>query len=90
MKEITVKNQFNNDVTISLIGTFKIETLDKEYIIYSIVDDNNLNENGEIILGEVIREGSDIKVLGIKKEEKELVVAYYNEISEQLGDENDG
>ena len=44
MKEITVKNQFNNDVTISLIGTFKIETLDKEYIIYSIVDDKMIND----------------------------------------------
>ena len=38
MREITVKNQFNNDITISLIGTFKIDALNKEFIIYSLTD----------------------------------------------------
>lgn len=87
MTELTVKNQFNNDVTISLIGTFKIESLNKEYIIYSLVDDNKDNSEGEIILGEIIRESNDIKVLGINSEEKDLVVAFYNEISKQVGED---
>ena len=87
MREIIVKNQFNNDITISLIGTFKIETLEKEFIIYSLTDDNEENPEGEIILGEILREGNNIQVLGIEKEEKDLVVAFYNEISKQIGDE---
>lgn len=87
MREITVKNQFNNDITISLIGTFKIEPLEKEFIIYSLTDDNEENLEGEIILGEILREGNNIQVLGIESEEKDLVVAFYNEISKQIGDE---
>lgn len=90
MIELTVKNQFNNDITISLIGTFQIPTLEKEFIIYSLVDDNPDNTEGEIILGEIIRENNDIQVLGIESEEKDLVVAFYNEISKQIGDEVNG
>lgn len=90
MTELTVKNQFNNNVTISLIGTFQIPQLEKEFIIYSLVDDNTENIEGEIMLGEIIRENNDIKVLGIESDEKDLVVAFYNEISKQLGDEENG
>lgn len=87
MPEITVKNQFNNNITISLIGTFKIPILEKEFIIYSLVDDNPDNLEGEIMLGEIIRKNKSIQVVGIESEEKDLVVAFYNEISKQLGDE---
>lgn len=87
MTELTVKNQFNNNITISLIGTFQIPSLEKEFIIYSLVDDNEQNKEGEIMLGEIIRDNNDIQVLGIESEEKDLVVAFYNEISKQLGDE---
>lgn len=87
MTELTVKNQFNNSITISLIGTFQIPSLEKEFIIYSLVDDNPDNPEGEIMLGEIVRENNDIQVLGIESEEKDIVVAFYNEISKQLGDE---
>lgn len=90
MTELTVTNQFNNNVTISLVGTFQIPKLEKEFIIYSLVDDNPENIEGEIILGEIIRENNNIKVLGIESDEKDLVVAFYNEISKQLGDEKNG
>ena len=76
MREITGKNQFNNDITISLIGTFKIEALNKEFIIYSLTDAIDENPDGEIILGEIIRENNDIQVLGIEKEEQDLVQKY--------------
>lgn len=90
MTELTVKNQFNNDITISLIGTFKIDSLNKEFIIYSLTDTIEENLDGEIILGEIIRENDNIQVLGIAKEEQDLVVAFYNEISKQIGeDENE-
>lgn len=90
MIELTVKNQFNNDITISLIGTFKIAALNKEFIIYSLTDTIEENPDGEIILGELIKENDNIQVLGIEKEEQDLVVAFYNEISKQIGeDENE-
>lgn len=89
MRELTVKNQFNNDITISLIGTFKIDALNKEFIIYSLTDAIDENPNGEIILGELVREENNIQVLGIEKEEQDLVVAFYNEISKQIGEDED-
>ena len=49
MREITVKNQFNNDITISLIGTFKIDALNKEFIIYSLTDTIEENPVEEVV-----------------------------------------
>ena len=51
------------------------------------MDDDSNNSNGAMLLGEVVRNGDNIEILGILKEEKDLVVAYYNEISTQLGGE---
>lgn len=74
-------------VEISSIGTFKVPDLNKEYIMYSLIDNNENNIDGKMLIGEVIEEDNAKKIVGIKPEEKELVVAYYNEISTQLGGE---
>ena len=81
------KNDKGEYINISLIGFFRVPTLDKEYIMYSLINENNNSDMGAVILGEVVREDEDIKILGIKSEEKDLVIAYYKEISEQLGGE---
>ena len=86
MKDIKYINEKGEFITVSLIGFFSIDDLQKEYIIYSITDNNPNNEYGKVLLGEVIRNNNEIKILGIKKEEKDLVVAYYNEISNQIGE----
>lgn len=86
MREINFKDDNGNNMNISLIGFFKIEELNKEFIMYSLLDDNDSNNEGHVILGEVLREEDDIKIVGIESSEKDLVVAYYNEISQQLGE----
>lgn len=86
MREINFKDDNGNNMNISLIGFFKIEELNKEFIMYSLLDDNDSNNEGHVILGEVLREEEDIKIVGIESSEKDLVVAYYNEISQQLGE----
>lgn len=54
--------------------------------MYSLMDDDVNNENAGVLLGEVVRdEDGNIQVLGILSEEKDVVVAYYNEIADQLG-----
>lgn len=58
--------------------------------MYGLVDDDITNENGHVLLGEVIRKEDSIQVLGILPAEKDLVVAYYNEISNQVGGEYNG
>lgn len=83
MKEIKYKNEKGEEISISNLGFFTIPDLEKEYIMYGITEENN--ELGKVLLGEVIRDGNTIKILGILESEKELVVAYYNEISNQIG-----
>lgn len=81
------KNDKGEYINISLIGFFRVPDLDKEYIMYSLINENNNSDMGAVILGEVVREDEDIKILGIKSEERDLVIAYYKEISVQLGGE---
>lgn len=87
MGSIKFRDSDGNNLDISVIGYFKIAELEKEYIMYAAVDDNLDNEDGHVLLGEVVKEGTDVQILGILPEEEEIVVAYYNEISKQIGDE---
>ena len=75
MKEITFKDSNGTTMNISVIGFFRIPELQKEFI----------NDEGHVILGEVIRENDEMKILGIESGEKDLVLAYYNEVSNQIG-----
>lgn len=87
MKDITYKNEEGNIITISVIGFFKVPELEKEFIMYSFTDDNINNENGLVLLGEIIKEEDTIQILGIESTEKDLVLAYYNEVINQIGEE---
>ena len=89
MKEIIYKDKNGNNVTASVLGFFKIEELNKEFVMYSIVDDNVEEDDCVILLGEVVRDDDDVQILGIDENEKDLVVAYYNEIASQIGGSND-
>lgn len=87
---IKVKDQNGNKVEVSMLGMFRIPDLDKQFIMYGLIDDDPYNENGGVLLGEVIGEGENMQIVGIDSDEKDLVVAYYNEISKQVGeDENE-
>lgn len=86
MKEMRINDANGNQVNVSVIGMFRIPDLEKEYVMYSLMDDDVNNENAGVLLGEVVRdEDGNIQVLGILSEEKDVVVAYYNEIADQLG-----
>ena len=89
MKEIIYKDKNGNNVTASVLGFFKIEELNKEFVMYSIVDDNVEEDDCVILLGEVVREDDNVQILGIDENEKDLVVAYYNEIASQIGRSKD-
>ena len=86
MKEMKIYDANGNQINVSVIGMFRIPDLEKEYVMYSLMDDDVNNENAGVLLGEVVRdEDGNIQVLGILSEEKDVVVAYYNEIADQLG-----
>lgn len=86
-KEIIVKNENQEDVEISVLGGFGIEELKKEFIMYSIINKDDNSDQGLVLIGEVVRDGDNVQILGIKEEEKELVSEFYNEIANQLGKE---
>ena len=85
MKDIVYKNEKGEKINISLLGFFKIDQLGKEYVMYSMVNDDDNKDTGYVLLGEVVRNDNEIQILGILDSEKELVTAYYNEISNQIG-----
>lgn len=87
MENIKYRDSQGNNLDISVMGYFKIDELEKEYIMYAAIDDDLDNDEGHVLLGEVVKDGDDVQVLGILPEEEEIVVAYYNEISKQIGDE---
>jgi hypothetical protein len=88
-KEITIKDENQNDIVISVLGEFKIDALEKEFIMYSIVNMDEDVTDGRIIIGEVIRDNDNVQVVGIKEEEKELVLAFFYEITEQIENEDE-
>lgn len=87
-KDIQVKNENGDIITISCLGMFTIPDFEKKYIMYGMVNDNPNMDMGAVMLGEVIeQEDGQIQVLGIEEEEEPIVVAYYNEIKNQIGGE---
>ena len=82
-------DQNGNVMNIEAIKIFKIDELGKEYIIYSITDNDDSNPDGELLFGEIIRNDDSIQILGILPNEENIVIAYYNEIKNQLGGSNE-
>ena len=89
MKEISYKYENGKTMNISVMGFFRIPELEKEFVMYSFIDDDSSNDEGLVLLGEVLHENGDIQIVGIEESEQEMVVAYYNEISEQVGGSED-
>lgn len=89
MKDFNYVDSKGNVMNVSVMGFFRIPELEKEFIMYAFVDDDENNSDGRVLLGEVIRENSDMQILGIESSEKDLVVAYYNEVITQLGGNED-
>ncbi|MBQ8659948.1 MAG: hypothetical protein IJ475_03840 [Bacilli bacterium] len=88
MKDMKITDAKGNSVNVSVIGRFRIPDLYKEYVMYSMLDDDPYNENGGVLLGEVlVKDDGTYEVTGILNEEKDVVLAYYNEIAEQFGGE---
>ena len=86
-EHVTIQNEQGENINITVIGTFEIPDLKKEYMMYSMEDENEENGLGAILIGELLKDEDKIKVAGVPEEEKEMVVAYYNEVSEQMGGE---
>lgn len=76
---IVIKDENDNDLTVELLLSFKLEELGKEYIVYTINDDN-VSEDVTVLISEIAYENGIQKIVPIKEEEKEMVLAFYNDI----------
>ena len=64
---------------VTYLATFKIDILNKEYVMYSLESDIN-----EILLGELIDENGIKKVVGVSSEDEDIVSLYFDEIIKEM------
>ncbi len=76
---IVVKNNNNETMTIELLLDFKIESIGKEYIVYTI-NDNDESETVNVIISEIKYDGEIPVVVPIKEDEKEMVFLFYDRL----------
>ena len=60
-KELIVKDDNQNDIEISVLGEFKVDSLEKEYIMYSIISSDENIKDGRVLIGEVNRDENVLK-----------------------------
>ncbi len=77
-------NENGEEIRVEVILSFSIEEFNKNYIAYTINDDDSL-ETAVVLINEVDIETN--KLLPIKFEEKEMVLTTYNDIKKTIFDE---
>ena len=77
-------NENGEEIRVEVILSFSIEEFNKNYIAYTINDDDSL-ETAVVLINEVDIETN--KLLTIKFEEKEMVLTTYNDIKKTIFDE---
>ena len=80
MKNVmTITNEENETLEIEVLVGFKIESIGKEYIAYTVNDDY-ISEKVPVMISEIDYENEIPKIVPIKDEEKEMVLMFYNSI----------
>lgn len=79
MKNITIQNENNEAIIVEVLFNFKIDKIAKEYIVYTLNDDN-VSEEVNVFISEIEYENNVPKVVPIKDDEKEMVLLFYNSI----------
>lgn len=81
-------NYNNKDVNVEIIGGFKIEDLNKEYVLCSF-DDNKDSDKEAVVICEIERENDIVTLRDIPQEETDMVLLFYKTVkSDLLGSDN--
>ena len=83
MNAKTFKFEDGTELTFEILINFKVEELDKEYIAYTLNDDN-VSETVKVMINEVVYNGDVPELRGSPEEEKESVIAIYNGIKDNI------
>lgn len=84
--EYKFKSQ-DKTITVEALKIFDVKELNKKYVVYGIVDDNNENTKANLMIGELIENNGDYQVMGIKTEEKDIALSLFQSYLESLEDE---
>jgi len=76
-------NENNEEITLEIILNFRIDEFNKEYVAYTI-NDNDVDEDVVVFISELYYENNIPKIKSIKEEEKEMVLLFYNNIKETI------
>ena len=82
---VEVKRDNGEIIKIEIVLSFKVENLNKQYIVYTIDDDGAL-EDVPILISEIDQNTQTIKQ--IPENEKDQVLNIYNELKEKITNEN--
>lgn len=69
----------NKEIEVDVIGGFKIEELNKEYVL-CVYDDDKKNDKVMISIMEIC----DGELVSIPNEEKEIVLSFYQSFKESI------
>lgn len=79
----------NSTLDVNLISIFNVEETNKQYAIYTIEDNDESNEFGDILIAECKKnENGILKLAKIPANERDIVINAYNAFKEQLLEEN--
>lgn len=77
--KLTVLDVEGNELNIEILLTFRVEEINKKYVVYTI-DDDGVSEEVTLLINEFIMENNQPKVVPIPKEEVNLVLTFYNNL----------
>lgn len=78
-----VINEMGQSVKIDIIGQFRIDEVDREYVIYTLNDDGT-SEELIILIAQIVTEDEKIKIISIPDKERNMVVAFFNNIKDNI------
>ena len=84
MNRKTVRTENGEDVTIEILVNFKVEEYDKEYVGFTL-NDNNDSFKIKVFISEIQYDATGkARVSSIRDDERDLVLCIYNNIRNSI------
>ena len=78
-----VINEMGQSVMIDIIGQFKIDEADREYVFYTLNDDG-ISDDVIILIAQIVMEDGKAKIISIPEKEQNMVVAFFNNMKDSI------
>lgn len=85
MNGLEVINEIGELVKINVIGQFKIDELNRKYIMYTLNDDG-VSEDVLLLIAQVEIVNGKMNLLSIPEEEKNMVISFFDNIRDSANE----